>query len=205
MENIDYRYITASYRLYTIEDGKKELFEEAPKEHPFAFISGLNSTLDDFEKNLINLKAGEKFEFSISADKAYGQYDESYLIDLDKNMFFVDGKFDEERVKVGGIVPLMTSDGQQVNASVVEISDTLVKVDLNHPLAGYELVFEGEVVENRAATNKELQEAVNAISGGCGCGSSCGCGDSDGGCGSGGCGSDSSSGGGCGGGCGCGC
>lgn len=205
MENIDYKYITASYRLYTVENGSKELFEEAPKEHPFAFISGLGTTLEDFENHLVDLKNGDKFEFTIPADRAYGDYDESYLIDLDKNMFVVNGKFDADRVKVGGIVPLMTSEGQTVNASVVEISDSLVKVDLNHPLAGCELLFEGEIIENRVATNKELQDAVSAMSGGCGCGSGCGCGDSaDSSCGSGcGCGDSSESS--CGGGCGCGC
>ena len=35
MEN---KYITVAYKLYTLTDGKKELLEEAPADHPFQFI-----------------------------------------------------------------------------------------------------------------------------------------------------------------------
>ena len=59
-------------------------------------------------------------------NKAYGQYDEQHVIDLPKNIFEIDGKFDSERIKEGNIVPLMTGDGQRVNASVVEIKPDVV-------------------------------------------------------------------------------
>lgn len=181
METAENKYITVAYKLYTIEDGEKELFEEAKSENPFQFISGLGSTLEDFENQITPLAKGDKFEFTVSADKAYGEYDEQHVIDLPKQIFEIDGQFDDSRVKEGNVVPLMTSEGQQVNASVVEIKDDVVVVDLNHPLAGADLIFEGEVIENRPATNEEIQELVQMMSGeGCGCGcDSCGdgCGD----------------------------
>ena len=40
METVENKYITVAYKLYTMEDGEKELFEEAKAEHPFQFISG---------------------------------------------------------------------------------------------------------------------------------------------------------------------
>ena len=48
METVENKYITVAYKLYTMEDGEKELFEEAKAEHPFQFISGLGTTLEDF-------------------------------------------------------------------------------------------------------------------------------------------------------------
>lgn len=197
METVENKYITVAYKLYTMEDGEKELFEETNTEHPFQFISGLGTTLDGFENQIITLAKGDKFDFTISANEAYGAYDEQHVFDLPKNIFEIDGKFDNERVKEGSVVPLMTGDGQRVNASVVEIKPDVVVVDLNHPLAGADLIFEGEVIESRAATNEEIQEIVKMMSneGGCSCGSdSCGCG-SDG-CGS-DCGDDCGCGGGC--------
>ena len=119
METVENKYITVAYKLYTMEDGEKELFEEAKAEHPFQFISGLGTTLEDFENQITALSKGDKFDFTIPADKAYGQYDEQHVIDLPKNIFEIDGKFDSERIKEGNIVPLMTGDGQRVNASVV--------------------------------------------------------------------------------------
>ena len=165
------------------EDGEKELFEEAKAEHPFQFISGLGTTLEDFENQITALSKGDKFDFTIPADKAYGQYDEQHVIDIPKNIFEIDGKFDSERIKEGNIVPLQTGDGQRVNASVVEIKPDVVVVDLNHTLAGADLIYEGEIIESRPATNEEIQELIKLMSGeGCGCGcDSCGggCGDNE--------------------------
>lgn len=185
METAENKYITVAYRLYTMENGEKELFEEAKAEHPFQFISGLGTTLEDFETQVSDLAKGDKFEFTIVADRAYGAYDEQHVIELPKHIFEIDGKFDNEHIKEGNIVPLMTSDGQRVNTSVVEIKPDVVVVDLNHPLAGADLIFEGEVIENRPATNEEIQELVKMMSGeGCGCGcDSCGSGCGDHGCG----------------------
>ena len=76
METVENKYITVAYKLYTMEDGEKELFEEAKAEHPFQFISGLGTTLEDFENQITALSKGDKFDFTIPADKAYGQYDE---------------------------------------------------------------------------------------------------------------------------------
>lgn len=182
METAANKYITVAYKLYTMEDGEKELFEETKSENPFQFISGLGTTLEDFESTIIALSKGDKFDFTIPADKAYGEYDDQHVIDLPRNIFEIDGKFDSERVQEGSIVPLMTGEGERVNACVVEVKSDVVIVDLNHPLAGADLIFEGEVIENRPATNEEIQEVVTMMSAeeGCGCGcDSCGdgCGD----------------------------
>ena len=188
METTPNKYITVAYKLYVTEDGKRDLVEEATKEHPFQFISGLGTTLEAFENQLKDLKPGDTFEFTIPHDQAYGEYEEEHVLDLPKNIFEIDGKFDNERIFAGNVVPLMNADGQRLNGTVVEVKDDVVVMDLNHPLAGDDLTFAGEVVESRPATNEEIQGTLNMMSGeGCGCG----CGD---------CGDDHE----CGDGCGCG-
>lgn len=74
MEN---KYITVAYKLYSIEDGEREFTEEATVEHPFQFISGLGLTLDAFEEQIKSLNAGDKFDFTIACTDAYGEYDEA--------------------------------------------------------------------------------------------------------------------------------
>ena len=185
METVENKYITLAYKLYSIENGEKEFTEEAPAEHPFQFISGLGLTLEAFESQVKDLKKGDKFDFTIKAEEAYGEYDEEHVIDLPKNIFEIEGKFDSERVVEGAVIPLMTSEGQRINGSVVEVKDDVVVMDMNHPLAGCDLNFVGGVTENRPATNDELAEMARMMSGGgCsgGCNGGCDCGDCGDGC-----------------------
>lgn len=194
MKTADNKYITVAYKLYTVEDGEREFTEEAPATHPFQFISGLGMTLEAFESELQNLNPGDQFDFTIPADEAYGAYNEEHVIDLPKEIFMIDGKFDNEHIVAGAVVPLMTNEGQRINGSVVEVKEDVVVMDMNHPLAGCDLNFVGEVITSREATGGEISEAIQMMSGGCGgncggcgggcsegeCGESCGCG--DGGC-----------------------
>ena len=63
METVENKYITVAYKLYTVEDGEKELFEETNAEHPFQFISGLGTTLESFENQITALSKGDKLPF----------------------------------------------------------------------------------------------------------------------------------------------
>lgn len=187
------KYIEVAYKLYTIEDGVKEMEEEATAEAPFKFISGFGTTIPSFEKNIENLQKGDTFDFTLEPSEAYGDYYEERVVDLDKNIFCINGKFDTEHIFIDAIIPLQNAEGERFMGQVMEISDSKVKIDLNHPLAGKSLNFVGSVVESHEVTPQEIQDMVAQMSGGCGgCGGNCG-----GGCG-GNCGGD------CGGDCNCG-
>ncbi len=181
------KYIVASYKLYDIRNGEKNLIEETPEGRPFQFISGMGLTLEKFEKELLEVVEGGSYEIEMTASEAYGERKEEYVISLDKSIFEIEGKFDDEHIKPGAVVPLMGANGERMNGTCVEVKDDKVIMDMNHPLAGIPLHFEGTVETNREATNEEIQEMVKAMSGqggGCSCGEGddCGC---DGGCGDG--------------------
>ncbi len=179
METAENKYITVAYKMYMTEDGEREFGEEATMEHPFQFISGLGLTLDAFENAVKDLQEGEEFDFTIPCADAYGEYDEEHVLELPKEIFLIDGKFDSERIVPDAVIPLMTSEGQRINGTVVEVKDNVVVMDMNHPLAGCDLNFVGKVVTNRPATNEEVAEMARVLSGGCGGG----CGSCGGGCG----------------------
>lgn len=182
--------VSAEYELYVDgeTEGELELMERATAEQPLSFIYGVGMMLPKFEENIFGLATGDKFDFTIENEDAYGPYEDENVLDLDRSIFEIDGKLDEEVVFEGNVVPLMDNEGHRINAQVVEVTDTHVKVDLNHPLAGENLHFKGSILEVREASEKELA----ALQGGGGCG-----------CGSGGCGDDGEEGGSCGSGCGC--
>ena len=48
--------------------------------------------------------------------------------------------------------------GMQINGKVISVTEDKVKMDFNHPLAGENLFFEGEILEIREATKEELEQ-----------------------------------------------
>lgn len=185
MENKHNMFVAVSYTLYTVDGEKKEKIEEAPASKPFEFITGFGVTLDEFEKQIAQLDKGADFEFQLSKEQAYGDFEQERVLDLDRSIFQINGHFDHENIFEGAVVPLQNEDGNRFYGRVLEIGADKVKMDLNHPLAGKTLCFSGKVIDKREATNQEIQNLVNFLSGegGCGCGD-CGggCDDCGGGC-----------------------
>ena len=188
MEKETNKLIAAHYQLFTInEKGERNLVEETTQEQPFVFITGFDAALDALEERLENLNRGDKFDFELDKEKAFGEYETSRVIELNKEMFTVDGHFDSKNIFKGAQIPLKNEDGNFFIAKVLEIGTDKVKVDLNHPLAGNKLNFKGYIIENREATKEELQTMLNHLNGG-GCSGDCGgceggCGHHEGGCG----------------------
>lgn len=153
------KVVTCTYKMYVNgENGSEELIEEATKQHPLTYCHGEHMMLPKFEEAMADKNIGDHFDFRIGHKDAYGEYDEKGVMELDKRMFFNgDGEFDEERVFVGNIVPMNTVDGQIINAQIIEITNDKVTIDLNHPYAGEDLHFVGEIIEIRDVTPAELE------------------------------------------------
>lgn len=182
------KYIAVHYKLYTnVQCEEPELIEQTAEGDPFVFVSALGMTLDAFESQIVPLKVGDNFNFTLAPNDAYGEYDEAGKQAVSRKVFEINGKLDSRFIYEGAVVPLSSPDGARFNGTIVEIGDEKITLDLNHPLAGKSLNFVGTVVETRDATNQEVTDALNQITG---CGGGCGgcgggsCGD----CGSGGCG-----------------
>lgn len=141
------KYVAVTYDLNVGEGEERELMEKATVEAPLKFIYGTGMMLPAFEKALNGLEVGGTFNFSIEPAEAYGEYNEEHVLDLPKNIFEVDGKFDAEMIKEGNTVPMMDSNGNRMNGSVLEVKDDIVVMDFNHPLAGETLHFSGEVID----------------------------------------------------------
>lgn len=181
------KVVKATYELWIADEkGKEEMYEKATEEAPLVWCHGEGMMLPAFESAMAGKEVGDNFDFVLKAAEAYGEYDERGLMELPKKMFFNgDGEFDEERVFVGNVIPMNTTDGQVVKAQVVEVKPETVTIDLNHPYAGEDLHFKGVILDIRDVTPGEL-EAIRHPHHGCGkchgkcdeceseCGSHCG-------------------------------
>ncbi len=151
------KVVSVNYHLSVSKnDQPEQLVEETSAEHPFVFLFGHEAALPEFEEKLKGKQKGDEFDFNISSEKGYGQPEADNVIKIDRAAFEIEGKFDSERVKEGAEVPMRDNEGHTLVGKVKTISDTHVEMDFNHPLAGFDLHFKGEVLEVRDATSEEL-------------------------------------------------
>ena len=155
------------------------MVEKTNDGQPFQFISGFGIALDAFEQQLTPLEAGATFDFLLTKEQAYGDYRDDLLMELEREAFCINGHFDHEHVYQDAVIQMQNEEGSRFYGRVIEVGEEKVKIDLNHPLAGEALHFKGEVLENREATEDEINHLMKHLTGGCGGG----CGDCEGGCG----------------------
>lgn len=160
-----HRMVTLTYDL-KIDDQNGEVVEQVTSDKPLRFLYGAGMMLPEFELKLAGLQQGEEFEISLDHHDAYGEVNDDAILDLPKHIFNIDGKFDEDYIKIGNTIPMMSGEGQRLNGIVLKIEDESVRMDFNHPLAGEDLYFRGEILEVRQATDEEI---VNHLSGCSGC------------------------------------
>lgn len=163
------KYVELGYDLYAIEaDGSEKLVHQTDAEEPEKIVFGVTKgVIAPLEKAIEGLEAGGKFDVKASANEAFGPYDPDQVVELERDIFIVDGKFDEKAIKAGALVPMMTADGYHINGLVKEVTPDKVKMDFNHPLAGKAVRFDGKIIAVRDATPEELQPVHEC---GCGCG-----------------------------------
>jgi len=169
------KIVSISYELKV----NGELVDVAEAENPLVFLYGHGQLLQLFEDNLNGLSVGDSFEFMIPPKEGYGEVNDMAIVELPKDIFMVDGELQEDLLVIGNRLPMRDSDGNALDGTVVEVNDSAVVMDFNHPLAGQDLFFTGNVVNVRDASTEELthghahNHAHSHDQEDCGCG--CGC------------------------------
>jgi len=143
--------VSLTYDLYVDQDGSEVLQESATEEQPLTFLYGAGQMLPRFEENLSALSTGDTYDFRLSAEDAYGVYDEEAVANLPLDMFKESGT-----PEIGTVLPLQDNRGNRFQGMVVSVAEDSVIVDLNHPMAGQELHFKGNILNVRPATPEEL-------------------------------------------------
>jgi FKBP-type peptidyl-prolyl cis-trans isomerase SlyD len=152
--------------IYELRESNSEgkILETVVEEKPLTFIYGTGRLLPVFETHIKSLKEGESFSFNLGREEAYGEKREEMIFDIPISVFEVNGEIDIQLCMVGNEVPMVDSSGNRLNGIVNEITDTIVKMDFNHPMAGIDLFFKGKIISVREATEKELSAAKNSCS-----------------------------------------
>ena len=145
---------------YTLTDNKGEVIGSTEGDVPLAYIQGKGNIIPNLEVEMEGKKAKDKFKVNLSAEKAYGKQNPELIHVVDKSVFQGD-----EEITIGLKVNVQTSNGDSI-AIVTAFDDKTITLDLNHPLADKDLIFDVEVVEVRDATETEIEHGHVHGSGG---------------------------------------
>lgn len=135
---------------YTLTDNSGEVIDSSEGAGPLAYLHGFGNIINGLEDALLGKEAGDQVKATIAPENAYGERHEDMQQDVPKELF---GGVDN--IEVGMQFQSETDDGP-VMVTVVAITDEMVTVDGNHPLAGVELNFDVTIREVREASEEEL-------------------------------------------------
>ena len=139
---------------YTLTvEGQK--IESTDKENPLVFLFGAGQMIPGFEEELMGATQGERREFTLEPERAYGSRDEDAVLEIPRENF--------SQLEAMGGPPLeagMTLVAQMPHGpaqfTVVALTDETVTADFNPPMAGKSRTFSVEVVELREASEEEV-------------------------------------------------
>ena len=124
-----------------LDDGR--IFDSTEQHgFPLKLTLGANVYLEAFEVALIGMNVGEEKVIRISPQEAYGEYLPERVETIDRKTLPNRSKLEE-----GTLIILTSSDGKETPAKVVDLTETEVTLDFNHPLAGIPLNFRLTLLE----------------------------------------------------------
>ncbi|MEH6616540.1 MAG: peptidylprolyl isomerase [Porticoccus sp.] len=135
------------YRL-TDESGTE--LDSSVEKDPLSYIHGHKNIIPGLEKELDGKTEGDVMVVTIEAAEAYGERQEQMVQEVPRASFQV------EEMTVGMRFEAQTPNGP-VSVVVTSVTDDMVSVDGNHPLAGKDLTFDVKIDTVREATEEELE------------------------------------------------
>lgn len=144
---------------YKLQEGSLEgnLIEETHGKDPLVFLYGVGQMIPEFERQLSGKKEGDTFSFGIKSSEAYGDYNPQAVVTIPKDSFVIDGELATDLLQIGKVIPMRDTEGNQLMGTVSEIHEEDVLMDFNHPMAGVDLYFTGNIEDIRDATATEIE------------------------------------------------
>jgi len=127
---------------YTGKLNDGSVFDSSEGREPLEFVLGSGAMIQGFDKAVNGMEVGQSKTVTILAAEAYGPYQEEMVLEVNRDQLPA-GMSPE----VGEQLQMRNAYGGTAIVTVIETSDTSIKVDANHPLAGKDLIFELELVQ----------------------------------------------------------
>ncbi len=140
MKKVEKGHFVKVHYTGRLENG--EIFDSSEGRGPLEFQVGSGQVISGFENQIVGMSINEKKSFTLTPEEAYGHRDDRLEQTFSRSE--LPPNFEPS---VGEILALQTPDGGRIPATVVNITEEEITIDLNHPLAGHTLNFDVEVID----------------------------------------------------------
>ena len=151
----------------TLEDGT--VFGYASAEKPLKFQTGTDMVIDGLEKAILEMNGeiGEKKTVTLGQYDAYGERLDNFTQTIKRELI-------PFNPKKGRRIWINDEEIGKTPATIIDIVDGNIIVDMNHPLAGHDLTYELEILDFEdapenfvsAAERKEEEKKMARMVGG---------------------------------------
>jgi peptidylprolyl isomerase len=127
---------------YTGKFTDGEVFEASVEDQPLQFTIGDDQVITELEQAVVGMTTGESKTIKITADNAYGPYRDELVFVLDRDRFP-----ENLQPEVGLDLVIREGDDTGLRVTVIDVSESSVTLDANHPLAEKDLTIDIHLVE----------------------------------------------------------
>jgi peptidylprolyl isomerase len=117
--------------------------EGTPDGEPFEFSVGDPDVREMFTKIILGMEEGARRSVVLGPEDAYGEYQADYLVEIGRDKFPPDTP-----LKIGTRMEVQSDPvGTPIDVSIKAVTDQVVTLDANHPLAGQTITLTVQLVE----------------------------------------------------------
>jgi FKBP-type peptidyl-prolyl cis-trans isomerase SlyD len=138
---------------YSLTDDDGINIDSSEGKEPLDYLHGAGNIIPGLEKALEGKEVGDSLTVAVSAAEGYGEVQKELIQEVPREAFQ-----GIDSIELGMQFEAQTGQGGSVPVTVIEVTDELVTVDGNHPLAGKNLNFDVSIEEIREASEEELAQ-----------------------------------------------
>ncbi|MEM4259869.1 MAG: peptidylprolyl isomerase [Candidatus Woesearchaeota archaeon] len=109
---------------------------------PLKFEIGKGMVIKGFESNIMDMQIGDEKTFTLQPEEAYGEKHSQLIQKIPRNK-----SIEQQEPKPGMYLIVNAPDGQQYPALIIDVDETTISLDFNHPLAGKKLTFKIKIIK----------------------------------------------------------
>jgi len=122
-----------------LEDGST-IDSTLERDKPGRFVMGDGTLLRGFEEALLGLKVGDKQSTVVTPEGGFGQMNVNNIQTMKRD------DFKDLELEIGLMLSFADANNNEMPGVVRRITDDIVEIDFNHPLAGKNIIFDVEIL-----------------------------------------------------------